>query len=99
MQFIWDTNKDRTNRRDHGLDFETAARVFDDPFAYSEQDRVAFGEPRWQILGSIGAVMVVLVAFTYWEETGGEELVRIISARRATRHERRKYENEKRYHG
>jgi uncharacterized protein len=65
--------------------------VFEDPFALSVQDRVVDGERRWQTLGLVGDVVVLLVAHTYDEEDG-EEMIRIISARKATPHERTLYE-------
>lgn len=73
-------------------------RAFADPHAWSELDRIEGGEERWQIAGLIGATMLILVAYTTWDEDDGAEIVRIISARHATSHERRKYENEKGYH-
>jgi uncharacterized DUF497 family protein len=66
--------------------------VFEDPHALFEQDRTdEAGDPRWQALGLVGGVAVLLVAHTVRE--GGEgEVVRLISARRATRKERYRYE-------
>ena len=98
MLCTWDLNKDRINRRKHGFGFETALRVFSDPFAMSEQDRTADGELRWQTIGLIEGVMVVLVAHTFQDEPDGTTTVRIISARRATSHERRRYEEERHRH-
>ena len=66
--------------------------VFEDPCALFEQDRVdEAGEPRWQALGFAGGVILLLVAHTVREE-GEDEIVRLISARRATRKERHRYE-------
>lgn len=61
------------------------------PHAISRLDRIVGGEERWQTLGLIGPVVIVLVAHTHQEEQG-EEVIRIISARKATPHERRQYE-------
>lgn len=91
MRFEWDEAKDRANRRKHGLGFDLARLVFDDPFHLSLQDRHEGGEERWQTLGRIGPVVILLVAHTY-NERDGEEVIRIISARKATRHERACYE-------
>jgi hypothetical protein len=91
MQFVWDEEKNRRNLAKHKISFETAKLVFEDPFAISRLDRIVDGEERWQILGLIGAVVVVLVAHTYKEEED-EAIIRIISARKATSHERRQYE-------
>jgi len=91
MRFAWDEVKNRRNLGKHKISFETAKLVFDDVLALNLQDRVVEGEERWQILGMIKGVVVV-VAYTYREE--GEDLVtRIISARKATSAERRAYES------
>lgn len=94
-RFTWDEDKNLSNQRKHGLSFELAARVFLDPLHLSVQDRVENGEQRWQTLGQIGDVAVVLVAHTFTEEGPTDEpveVIRIISARPATRRERTRYE-------
>ena len=91
MHFGRDETKNRRNLAKHGISFEIANSVFEDPFALSIQDCVVEDEERWQTLGAIGGVVVVLVAHTH-EEEGGEEVVRLISARKATPLERRAYE-------
>ena len=90
MRFEWDEVKNRRNRRKHKISFENAKLVFDDPFALADRDREINGEVRWQIVGVIGASVTVVVAFTYREE-GDEEVIRIISARKASSSERRAY--------
>ncbi len=90
MRFVWDEEKNRRNRAKHKVSFETAALVFDDPNALNIQDRFIEGEERWQTLGLVGGIVVLLVAHTVCEEDE-EEIVRIISARKATSHERRIY--------
>ncbi len=92
MRYEWDDNKDRANRAKHGVSFETASLVFDDPAHLSIQDRHACGEERWQTLGLVGGVVVLMAAHTYREDDSGEEVVRIISARKATAQERQRYE-------
>jgi uncharacterized DUF497 family protein len=64
-RFTWDEDKNLSNQRKHGLSFELAARVFLDPLHLSVQDRVEGGEQRWQTMGQIGDVAVVLVAHTF----------------------------------
>ena len=91
MRFEWDETKNRRNVAKHKVSFETAQLVFEDPNALSTQDRVINGEELWQTLGIIGDGIVVLVAHTYGEEQG-EEVIRIISARKATARERQAYE-------
>ena len=90
MRFVGDERKSRSNCAKHKVSFETAMLVFEDPFALSVQDRVIEGERRWQTLGLVGGVVILLVAHTY-EEENGEEVIRIISARKATPHERMFY--------
>ena len=92
MRFEWDPGKDALNLAKHGVSFEVARRVFDDPRHLSIQDRHVFQEERWQTLGLVGGIVVLLVAHTYREEEHGE-VIRIISARKATRHERQIYEH------
>ena len=98
LRWLWDPNKDRINRQKHGLSFAAAVRVFADPFAMSEQDRMGDGEERWRTIGLIEGVMVALVVCTFRQDPDGTETIRIISARRATRHERNRYEQERRRH-
>jgi len=89
VQFDWDNAKNRTNRKKHGIDFEAAQAVFDDPFSVSFKDAVVDGEQRWRTMGAIGADIVV-VAHTYHEMLF-DETIRVISARFATSHERKMY--------
>ena len=92
MRWVWDDAKSLVNRRKHGLGFETARLVFDDPLAASRGTPHP-DEERWQTIGTIGNV-VVIVAHT-WPRTDhdtGEETGRIVSARKATARERRLYE-------
>ncbi len=96
--FTWDATKAATNQRKHHVSFETAARVFPDPFALSEQDRIADGEHRWQIIGAVEGVIVLVVAYTVRDARDGTEVIHIISARRAERAERRGYEEERYRH-
>jgi uncharacterized DUF497 family protein len=91
MVFAWDETKGRTNRRKHGVSFETAVRVFDDPDAVSYLDRIVDGEERWHTLGLVGGIVILLVVHTI-EVQNGEEEVRIISARKASSRERTLYE-------
>ena len=92
MVLAWDENKDRLNRQKHGLSFEFAARVFEDPGAVSYRDRFVDGEQRWHTIGLTGGMMIVLVVHTARDENG-EEKLRIISARKADRRERAIYDS------
>ena len=79
------TARDAAN---NGVDLDAAALVFDDPNHRSEQDRFVNGEERWQ---TIGCVKELLLVCHTWTE---EDVVRIVSARKASRKERNRY-----YHG
>lgn len=91
MNLTWDSEKDALNKSKHGVSFETAALVFDDPFHLSVKDRIVDGEERWRTMGRVGDMVVVIVAHTYTEHDG-DETIRIISARKATKRERKYYE-------
>lgn len=91
MRFVWDDAKNRRNKSKHKVSFETAVQIFDDPLALSRLERVVDGEERWQTLGLIEGVVVLLIAHT-WFVDDGEEWIRLISARKATRRERELYE-------
>ena len=90
--FEWDPAKAESNLRKHRVSFEMATRVFADPFALVEQDRIENGEHRWQALGAVDGYLLLLVAHTVLEVEDGTEVVRIISARRAAPKERKRYE-------
>jgi uncharacterized DUF497 family protein len=92
VRFEWDDEKNATNLKKHRIDFETASLVFDDPNQLTTQDREVDGEERWQTVGLADGVHLLLVAHTIADEEDGEEVVRIISARKAVAHERRNYE-------
>lgn len=90
MRWPWDPDKAARNRAKHGVSFETAAAVFDDPLHLSKPDSHADGD-RWNTIGKVGPVLLFVVHT--WPE-GDEEVARIISARKATAHERKAYEEE-----
>ena len=92
--FSWDESKNRINLRKHGISFEAAKLVFDDPFHVTRQDRIENGEQRWQTVGMVGDVVLLLVAHTWHDVENEGEHIRIISARRATRLERKVYEQD-----
>ena len=96
IRFEWDETKNLSNRRKHGVSFEEASQVFRDPLYLSVQDRIEGGEARWQTLGLVEGLLLLTVAHTCEERDDGTsvEVIRIISARPATRKERRRYEDE-----
>ena len=91
VRFAWDAVKAAGNIHKHGVSFETAVRVFADPNALLEQDRIVDGELRWQILGVVEGAVVLMVAHAVYDEDD-VEVIRIISARKAGRKEIRRYE-------
>jgi len=97
LRFEWDEAKNLANQRKHGIRFEQAIEVFNDPFHVQILDRIENGEERWQTFGLIDNVLLVMVAHTVletWEQGGLTEVFEIISARYADRRERRIYEGE-----
>jgi uncharacterized DUF497 family protein len=78
--FEWDNAKAILNWKKHGITFETAQLIFDDPYALTELDHIVGGEERWQTIGLIGATGILVVAHTIGG--GAVERIRIISARR-----------------
>ena len=93
VKFESDDAKNRANRRKHGVGFETASLVFDDPFALMVQNRFENGEERWLAIGRIAETVVLVVAHTV-RTRPGTEVIRIISARKAERSERKRYEEQ-----
>ncbi len=81
MKFTWDENKNQLNIRKHGIDFSDAAYVFADPFALSiPDDEHSETEERWLLLGKNLNEQMLLVVHTFRYD----DVVRIISARKAT---------------
>jgi uncharacterized protein len=91
--FSWDNNKNASNLAKHGVSFESAKLVFDDPLHMSRQDRIENGEQRWQTIGAVSGCLLLLVAHTWRDEDDATEHIRIISARRASKIERKAYEH------
>ena len=92
MRWTWDPTKDRINRRRHGLSFSTAERVFNDPLAATRMDPDP-DESRWVTVGVVGPVTILVVHTWPEPDAEGEEPIgRILSARKATSHERKAYE-------
>jgi len=86
MRFVWEEGKAASNARKHGVAFLEAATVFLDPLALVVEDE---GHPEnARIIGESATSRILLVVFVERRR----DLVRLISARRATAHERRRYE-------
>lgn len=90
MQFEWNIGKADINLRKHGISFEEAETVFGDPLAriFDDEDH-SFEEQRNAIVGHSNTEKLLIVSFTEREN----DTVRIISARKTTLKERKKYEN------
>ena len=88
MRFTWSERKRAINLRDHGLDFLDAARVFEGLTFTYEDDRFAYGEQRFITLGLLAGVPVSVA------HTESDDEIRIISFRKATGREERRFFNE-----
>jgi len=91
MEFSWNPAKAKRNRAKHGVSFETAKRIFDDPHLIILEDYDdEFGEMRYHALGYAGAHLLLLVVFVGRSEHE-EEIIHIISARKADDYEHKTY--------
>jgi len=87
LEFEWDEAKAEANWRTHGVSFELAKTVFRDPFAIERIDhRHDYGEERFVIIGMAEPQILLFVAYAERDER-----IRLISARRVTRHEQEDY--------
>jgi len=92
MKFEWDTNKEKTNIRKHGVTFEQASYVFADKFSLTRfDDEHSEDEDRYVLLGKSLNQVLLVVVHTF-RNKNGIEFVRIISARRATKKEIQVYQ-------
>ena len=64
IRFEWDEAKNLANQRKHGISFEQAIEVFDDPLNVQVLERIEDGEERWQTFGLIDNVLLLAVAPT-----------------------------------
>lgn len=88
MKFEWDEGKNKANIRKHGIDFADAWQLFEHPLLIWHDDRYDYGEDRYIGLGMLHSLMVVLVAFVERDI----DTIRVISMRKAKKHERERYE-------
>ena len=90
LRFEWDEQKAKQNLRKHGVSFEEAATVFGDPFSMTIADPLhSTAEQRWVTMGSTHRQRLVVVVHTNRGST-----IRLISARKATRRERKAHAEE-----
>jgi hypothetical protein len=90
METQWDPEKAASNLGNRGIDFADAVGVFEDEWALTIKEEYVEGEQRFATLGMDFLERVLVVIYTY---RGGT--IRLISARRATRRERRAYEQKR----
>jgi len=88
MEYEWDKRKAEGNEEKHGIAFEDTEGVFEDPKAVTVEEDVR-GEQRYVTIGMDNLGRVIVVAYTWRDET-----IRIISARKANRSEVKEYEKE-----
>jgi len=88
LQFEWDFKKSQSNKRKHKITFEEATTIFGDPLSITIHDPAhSIGEDRFITIGiSVNNQLIVVV------HTDRNDIIRIISARKATRNERSQYE-------
>jgi uncharacterized protein len=87
MQFEWDEAKNLENIRKHKIDFADVWEMFESSMLIEPDDHFNYGEDRWFGIGFLGNGVAVVV----WTERR-EDVIRVISARRANRHEQQRFE-------
>lgn len=90
IRFLWDENKNELNQKKHGISFEEAKEVFKDENAilFDDPDH-SYEEERFLIIGITGTKGICIVSHCYRDE---DSTIRIISAREATKKERKFYQ-------
>ncbi|SDY04660.1 hypothetical protein SAMN05421644_1264 [Allochromatium warmingii] len=92
MKFEWDPKKEVINIQKHGITFEQASYVFADPYALNRyDDERSDEEDRWLLLGKSMNEVLLVVVHTF-KDQDGIELIRIISARKASGNEINEYQ-------
>ena len=99
MRYEWERAKNEENQRKHGgISFELAATVFDDEGCLVVPDRIDWstGEQRWHAIGMVQLEkkLLLLVVHAYREDEYGEEIIRVVSARRAGKNDIRRYQEQ-----
>jgi len=87
MRFEWDEDKNRANIQKHKIDFADVPAVFNGPMLVELDEREDYGEERWIGMGFLRDIVVVVVFAQRRQDT-----IRIISARKVSKHERKRYE-------
>ena len=90
LKFAWNKKKAKTNKKKHGINFEEASTVFDDPLAeVFDDEKHSIDEEREYIVGRSMLQRLLIVFFT----ERAQDIIRIFSARKANKRERREYED------
>ncbi|WP_020560604.1 BrnT family toxin [Thiofilum flexile] len=87
--FEWDEDKNQSNIAKHGISFDLAKRIFEGPVFTFLDTRDDYGEDREISIGMVEGILILTVVHTEREDG----IIRLISARRATQAERKRYEN------
>ena len=87
MNWEWDETKNQANQKKHGIDFRSAAKIFAGEVFSWPDDRFYYGEERFIGMGLLGNMVVVMV----YTEDEATETIRILSIRRAKKHEAKRY--------
>ena len=91
-RFEWDDEKSAKNLRERGFGFGFAARIWSDPFLLIGRNAFEEGEQRWDAIGQIeDGVLLVVHTIRVSEVNEADEVIRIISAREATKREIKRY--------
>jgi uncharacterized DUF497 family protein len=95
MDFDWDNNKDQSNITKHGISFEEAIAIFDDPNILTFEDvRFNYGETRFVSIGQITIITQEKKVIIVVIHTQRNRAIRLISARKANERERKRYEQQ-----
>ncbi len=92
MHYEWDPTKAEANLAEHGISFAEAVTVLEDDFALTREDADSEGEQRFVTLGMSGSANLLVVVYTYREP----DSIRIISAWKANKPQRLRYEQDRR---
>lgn len=91
MEIEYDSQKAKSNFRKHGVSFDDAVTALYDPHALVQEDTDSKGESRWVLIGLNSCADLLTIVYTLREDEGQEEIIRLISARKATRKEANYY--------
>ena len=89
MKYVWDDSKNKINIQKHGIDFIDVPSMFQHPMVTFLDNRMDYGEERWIGIGILKTILAVVIFTEPKVDT-----IRIISARKATKHEDKIYRDE-----